>query len=133
MVRRLFVDKGGYVQERGSAGTPKVTPFPVCLALKYGDDVTAECPDFILNIEESWVFVKTVSPLPPGTPLLLHFYIPPEDKLLAEVHGSVLHDGVTVAEHTEGMYIRLIHDARVQMQDLEKYLDGRKHLIDQKA
>jgi hypothetical protein len=127
---KVFIDKGGYVQERESA---KPTPFPVCLAIKYGNDLTAECPDFILSIEDTWVFVRTAAPLPVGTPVLLHFYIPPEDKLLAEVQGSVVPKDRIVAGYPEGMYIRLVHDARARMQDLEKYLDGRKHLIDQKA
>jgi len=120
------------MEQRESGGSTLV-PFPVCLAIKYGDTVTEECPDFVLNIQESWVFVKTESPLPEGTSLLMHVYIPPESKLLAEMTGRVLRVDHGHSGDPGGMHIRLTHLSAKEREDLENYLEGSKHLVDRNA
>lgn len=132
MYNEFFVDKGGHLQEHKDSGSSRLVPFPVCLAIKYGDDI-AECPDFVLNIEESWVFVRTPSPLPPGTSVVMHFYIPPEDKLLADVKGKVSIVNQEAAAYPAGMLVKLSYFSRGKMQRLKRYFEEKEHLIDDKV
>ncbi|MDA8083119.1 MAG: hypothetical protein M0024_05630 [Nitrospiraceae bacterium] len=133
MYRKFFFDKGGYLQLQTGSGSPGIVPFPVCLAIRFGDDIREECPDFILNIEQSWVFVRTTSPLPRGTTLLMHFYIPPEDKLLAEVKGRVLTVNRESAIYPKGMLIKFGVFSLQETALLEKYLEGNRPLLDKMA
>jgi hypothetical protein len=133
MYRTFFSDKGGHLQVYKDLDSPKLVPFPVCLAIKYGEEISAECPDFILNIDKSWIFVRTESPLPAGTPLLMHFYIPPENKLLAEAKGKVLSVDADNAGHPKGMLVKIGFFSRGEMKNLEHYLEGKKHLMDSTA
>lgn len=121
------------MQEREGDKSPKLVPFPVCLAVKYGNEITAECPDFILNIDESWVFVRTDAPLPEGASLLMHFYIPPESKLLAEIKGIVLPITRHDIPYPKGMLIKFTSFSRKALKSLENYVEEKKHLIDKKA
>jgi hypothetical protein len=63
--------------------------FPVCLSVRYGQEFPLLCQDFVLNASEGGVFIQCDAPFPPETILVLHFYIPPEEKLLAEFSGEV--------------------------------------------
>lgn len=114
--------------EHGDGAVP--VPFPVCLAIKYGRGITEDCPDFILNTKESWVFVKTESPLPEGAALLMHFYIPPEKKLLAELKGWVGMVNRWSAGFSKGMLIMLESTNGDALENLEDYAEGKKHLVD---
>ena len=132
MENRVLYDKGGHLQIKDNGNIPVLVRFPVCLAIKYEDDLTETCPDFVLNIEESWVFIKTDAPLPAGSPLIMHFYIPPETKLLAEVRGTV----VPVADPgtlPSGMLIRVTLFSRWKLRSLEGYAKGERHLVDKVA
>lgn len=133
MFKRIFSDKGGHLREYRDAESPKPVPFPVCLAIKYGDTVTDLCSDFILDIDESWVFVRTGSAIPEGTPLLLHFYIPPENKLLAEIKGRIVTIYRNDAGHPTGLFVKLAFFSRRELRSLDGYLEEKKHLVDRET
>jgi hypothetical protein len=88
---KYFLDKSGKAEEyiQGFKKRKQVH-FPLCLAVKYGNDVPLECPNFLLNTSKGKVFVETDRPLPMGSDVILHFYIPPEAKLLSEFKGKVI-------------------------------------------
>lgn len=131
---KFFVDKGGEVEEYSEdAERRKHVRFPVCLAVKYGDSVSEVCPDFVLNISKAGVFIKTDSPLPKGSTVVMHFYIPPEDKLLGEFKGRVVEVNQNNPAYQRGMHIKFIHYTKEEMQSLEDYLEGKKRLIDKKT
>jgi len=119
------------MQEITGDEEPKLVPFPVYLALKYDDNLESY-PDFILNISEAWIFVRTESPLPEGTSLIMHFYIPPENKLLAEVRGQVITMNQNNEVNQRGMLIKFAYLSRKELSRLERYAEGKKHLIDKK-
>jgi hypothetical protein len=133
MQKKLFIDAGGHLQERGDDGSAKVVPFPVCLAIKHAEDISETCPNFVLNLDEGWVFIGTGSPLPEGAFVQMHFYIPPENKLLAELSGSVVAFDRNSAYYPEGMLIKFARRSRKELESLEKYIEGNKRLIDKKA
>lgn len=108
----------------------KYIRFPVCLAIQYKDGLPIVCEDFAINMSRGGVFVETETPFPEGSELTLHFYIPPEKKLLAEFKGEVIAIN-TVADTTPGMHILLHGWSAKGLQILEDYLDERRHLLDQ--
>jgi len=130
MYRKLMVDKGGYMQEMTLIDSPKPVPFPVYLTVKYGDNIVQEYHDFLLNSAESWVFVRTESPLPEGTSLVLHFYIPPENKLLSVMRGKVQTMHQDNIDYPKGMLIKFGLFSFNALKNLEFYVEGKKHLID---
>jgi len=130
---RYFVDKGGYVEEQQDSEKPVLVPFPVCLAIRFGDNIRTECPDFVLNIEKSWVFIKSDEPLPVGTSLMLHFYIPPEDKLLAEVKGRVIQVNNVLKAFPKGMLVHFSFFSKGPMRALEAYFERKKLLVDRRV
>ncbi len=82
---KVFVNMGGKVDEFISdKDKPKHVRFPVKLAVK----LDVKFPeffyysDFILNLNKGEVYIKTDSSLPKGSLIIMHFYIPPEEKLL---------------------------------------------------
>jgi hypothetical protein len=133
MFGTFIYDKGGYAEKRERGEEPRPVPFPVCLAIKYGDDVPEACPDFILDIDRSRVFVITDTPLPEGTSVVLHLYIPPEIKLLTEIQGTVVTVNRSDAHHPKGMLIKFVHISAETAEVLKRYIEGEKHLIDKKA
>ncbi len=133
MDRALYYDRGGYAEVRGEGGGSRLVPFPLCLAIRSGDDLPESCPDFILNISESWVFVRTDNPLPEGTPVHLHVYIPPEIKLLAEIDGTVSARKGNEGQYPEGMLIRFQDIPRSTGELLQGYIEGKRPLIDRKT
>jgi len=130
MYSKLIVDKGGYMQEMTLIDSPKPVPFPVYLTVKYGDNILEEYHDFLLNIAESWAFVRTEYPLPEGTSLIMHFYIPPEYKLLSVIKGKVQMMNQHNADYPKGMLIKFGIFSCNALKNLEYYVEGKKHLID---
>lgn len=130
MNKQFFYKQGGYLVKKVETDKSGLVPFPVCLAIQEEEKLSAECPDFILNIGDSWVFVKTDTPLPAGTPVLLHFYIPPEIKLLAEIRGTVSNREERDPADPPGMLIKFRNTPRETVERLEGYIEGGRHLID---
>jgi len=133
MNKRFFYDIGGHIQERVGDGPPRIISFPICLAIRYGNNLTAECPNFVLDIDELWVFVRTETPLPDGTRTIMHFYIPPEIKLLAEIQGVVSDTDRRNAEYPTGMFIKFSDVSRTMIKQLKGYIEGKNPLVNGEA
>ncbi len=129
---KYFIDIKGRAEEYFQDGkeTRKVH-FPLCLALKYGDDVSAECPNFLLNTKKGKVFVETDSPLAEGSKVLLHFYIP-EAKLLSEFKGKVI-PLQNESQRPKGNLIKIRDLTHRRLQKLEEYLEEKRHLVDEEV
>jgi hypothetical protein len=74
-------------------------------------------------------FCQNGFPLPEGSPVTLHFYIPPDKKLLGEFQGRVmkkqkLNDG------RKGTFIRIQDFLHLKLDKLEGYLEEKRHLVD---
>jgi len=107
-------------------------PFPVCLAAQHDADLPVVYEDFSLNLEQGAAFVETDDPLPEGNRLVLHFYIPPEKKLLAEFTGMVV-TANRGDNYPHGMYIELSDGTSHSLEILGEYLDEHRHLLDRVA
>lgn len=127
---KYFVDKQGRTEEYipGIKGKKEIH-FPLCLAIKYGNDVPMDCADFLLDTSKGKLFVPTEWPLPAGSSLTLHFYIPPKTKLLAEFRGKVIETGRI--NNIEGNVIKIQDFMHRRLHMLEDYLEEKKHLIDE--
>mgnify|MGYP001394337066 CR=1 FL=1 len=75
----FFVGRGGVVDEYSADKERcKHVRFPVFVAIKYGERRCHAFQDFILNVSEGGVFIKTDKQIPEGSGIVMHFYIPPE-------------------------------------------------------
>lgn len=106
--------------------------FPVELAVRYGEDAPVAYDCFVLNTSRQGVFISTNRPYPEGTILVMHFYIPPHSKLLAELKGEVRSIN-TSDRYPQGMHIEFFQYAEEDMQRLSDYLEEKKHLLDTNA
>lgn len=111
---------------------PEHVHFPVSLAVRHGEELPVVYEDFSLNLSRGAAFIETEEPLSEGSELILHFYIPPEKKLLAEFKGEVA-TANSGPSHPHGMYILLYDWPSNSLQQLEGYLDGHRHLLDRVA
>jgi hypothetical protein len=131
-VDKYFINKKGRAEEHIQGTESKKTVlFPLCLAIKFGNSVSMECPDFLLNTSKGKLFIPTDSPYPKGSELLLHFYIPPKTKLLAEFKGKVIEEGEI--NNVCGNIIRISDFLHTKLHRLEQYLEEERHLVDEKA
>ncbi|MBI4849078.1 MAG: hypothetical protein HY808_10980 [Nitrospirae bacterium] len=130
---KYFIDKKGKAEEyfRDTRETKQVH-FPLCLAVKYGDAVPAECPNFLLNTNKGKVFVETDDPLPEGAEVELHFYIPPDTKLLSEFKGRVVPREGSLPDG-KGNLIKIRDFLHGKLHKLEEYLEEKRHLIDEEV
>lgn len=130
----IFVDKGDSIDEyTGERERRKHVRFPVRLALKYADSLPEEHSDFVLNLSEGGVFIETQQPLPPGSEVVMHFYIPPESMLLGEFSGCVKWVNTQDNSKPFGMGIVFTHCTEEAKQRLIQYLEETAHLVDQTA
>lgn len=127
---KVFVDRGGDVEEYGGQERRKHVRFPVCLAVKYGEDVAMTCADFILSISKGGVFIRTQRPLEKGARITMHFYIPPEEKLLGEFEGEVVGVNAGDPRYPQGMNVKFINCTEAGLKALEDFLEEKKHLVD---
>lgn len=130
MKDKIFVNRHGEIEEIEEEDMRRHIRFPVCLAVKYGEEVPYACADFTLNISKGGVFLETTNPLEKGTRVVMHFYIPPKEKLLAEITGEVVGVNSTDARYPKGMHIKFVDTAPEELAKLEDYLEERRHLVD---
>ncbi len=128
---KYFIDKGSRAEKHvsGSKGSKQVN-FPLCLAIQYGDNAPVDCPDFLLNSSQGKLFVETETPIEANTKVKLHFYIPPETKLLAEFKGKVIDQ--RKVNNVKGNLIKISDFFHTKLHKLEGYLEEKNHLIDKK-
>jgi len=106
--------------------------FPVELAVRYGEDAPVAYDNFVLDITKRDVFIITDEPYPEDTILVMHFYIPPDSKLLAELKGEVKETN-TAGRYPQGMHIEFFQNPEEDIQGLNDYLEERQHLLDKNA
>jgi len=132
-VEKLFVDKDGEVEELFE-GLEQHVRFPVHLAIRSQDGLPVDYSNFVLNLSQDSVFVETENPFSPGTKVTMHFYIPPEVKLLGEYEGVVVRPDANDPVRPKGMTLKFtgfFH--RKALQRLEEFLEERRRLVDQLA
>ena len=76
------------------------------------------------------MFIKTDSPLPEESVLIMHFYIPPEEKLLGEFEGKVRDTNCNNNNHPRGMLVKFAGDFEEDIIRFVDYLDEKKNLVD---
>jgi len=106
--------------------------FPVELAVRHGEDAPVAYDSFVLNTSRQGVFIITDKPYAEGAILVMHFYIPPHSKLLAELKGEVRNTNSS-DRYPQGMHIEFFQYAEEDMQRLSDYLEEKKHLLDTNA
>jgi len=130
---KYFIDKKGRAEEvYQDEGIARPVNFPLCLAIKYGDEVPMACSDFLLNTSKGKVFVETDAPLPEGSSVELHFYIPPKIKLLSEFRGVVI-PGHSGPHNVKGSLIKIRDITHSRLRKLEEYLEEKRRLVDRQA
>jgi hypothetical protein len=132
-MQKIFVDKGGEAYEfMSDKDKPVHIRFPVKLAVKLDVKFPEffNYSDFILNLNKGEVCIKTDSPLPKGSLLIMHFYIPPEEKLLGEFKGKVV--GIDRNNHIypQGMCVKFTGNFEEDMISFVDYIEEKKHLVD---
>jgi uncharacterized protein (TIGR02266 family) len=131
MDEKYFIDSHGTMDELGEGDNHRRhVRFPVHLAVKYQDSSLNDYEDFVLNAGRGGVFIETGRPLPEGSRLTMHFYIPPQVKLLGSVQGTVVWSNTSGLKHPRGMGIRFDSGCEGEMQKLVELMEEHKHLID---
>lgn len=136
---KIIVDRAGEADEYvGKKDRRRHVRYPVCLAVRFGDDAhdpsqPDTCADFILNISKGGVFIMTDAPYPIGSKMALHFYIPPDEKTLAEFHGAVVGVNTANNDYPKGMFVKFTDATPESLSLLEDYLEERRSLVDKTA
>lgn len=127
---KFFVENDGKMVEVEGSLREKRTDvrFPVNLAVRYGQDEPEVYQDFVLNISKGGVYIMTDRLLPEGSIIIMHFYIPPHEKLLAEFRGEVV--GVNRSElYPQGMHVEFFDVSEASIKRLEEFLEGKRSLL----
>ncbi len=107
--------------------------FPVFVAIKYGERMCYAFQDFVLNISKGNVFIKTDKQIPKGSRIVMHFYIPPEVKLIGEFEGKVVEANLNDLNYPGGFYVKFINHSDDELKRLGEFLEEKRHLVDKKA
>ena len=127
---KIIVSQGGTTDELYSGSERRRhVRFPTNLAVRYGHEAPLMYRNFMLNASEGGVFIQCDSPFPPETILDLHFFIPLEEKLLAEFSGEVTYTS-SHAKYGAGMHVKFFHYSEEDMQRFMSYLEESQHLLD---
>ncbi|MGR3303374.1 MAG: PilZ domain-containing protein [Candidatus Scalindua sp.] len=133
-IDRYFVCSEGEVDEY-SADKERCrhVRFPVSIAIKHGEGMCYVFQDFVLNISKGSVFIKTDNEIPKGFRIAMHFYIPPEVKLIGEFEGEVVEADLNDLNYTGGFYVKFIDHSDDELKRLEEFLEEKRHLLDKKV
>ncbi|MBS1258028.1 MAG: hypothetical protein MAG551_01081 [Candidatus Scalindua arabica] len=107
--------------------------FPVFVAIKYGERMCYAFQDFVLNISKGSVFVNTDKQISKGSKVVMHFYIPPEVKLLGTFAGKVVEADLNNINYFRGFYVKFTGYSDDELKRLEEFLEEKRHLIDKKV
>lgn len=126
---KLYIDHHGEVSGAfdGSERRAHVR-FPVNLAVRYGDSIPLIYEDFVLNLSKGGVYIITDHPLPPGSIITMHFFIPPEQKLLGEFNGEVV-QAKRAPGYPDGMHVAFFDLGSEELNRLEAYLEEKRPLL----
>lgn len=127
---RLFVDNEGKMVEVGGEFQERRSDvrFPVNLAVRYGENEPQVYENFVLNISKGGVYIITDQPLPEGAIIIMHFFVPPQQKLLAEFKGEVV--GVNTSDlYPCGMHVEFFDTPTESWRRLEGFLEGKRSLL----
>ena len=129
---KYIIDKKSRAEEhiQGVKGKRDIH-FPLCMAVKFKDNISAECSDFLLNTTRGKLFIPTEAPFPVGSKLKLNFYIPPNTKFLAEMSGRVIDEGSM--NDVRGNLIKISDFWHTKLSTLENYLEEKQHLVDERV
>jgi len=131
---KFFICRGGEVGEYSADKERcKHVRFPVFVAIKYGERMCYAFQDFILNISKGSVFIKTDKQIPKASRVVMHFYIPPEVKLIGEFEGKVVEANLNDLNYSEGLYVEFIDHSDDELKRLEEFLEEKLHLVDKKV
>lgn len=130
---KVFVDRRGVVEEFAGTEKRRHVRFPLCLAVKYGEEVPLVCADFTMNISKGGVYIMTDNPLPKGAKITMHFYIPPQEKLLGEFEGKVVGVNLDDPAYPRGMHVKFMDVNENALSRLEDYLEENRHLVDKEV
>ena len=134
MKEKYFLNVNGSAEEISPSGEHRRSVrFPVRLTVTYGEKTPVEYTSFILNMSKRGVFIQTEKPLRTGTKIAMSFYIPPNAKILANMVGNVQWVNTGDSELPGGMGINLEGYSMESIQQLEDFLEERKHLVDLKG
>jgi len=126
---RFFIDIGESVEEvLPDRNRRQYVRFPVRLAILYGEEMLLNVDAFILDVNRGEVFIHSEHPLLKGSMIHLHFYIPPEEKLLGAFEGEVVKVN-RFSGYPRGMHVQLFGYSADDMDRLEAYLEERRQLL----
>lgn len=126
---KIFIDREGEVDEYTGHEKRWHVRFPVYLAVRHNSCVDIY-NSFVLNISKGGLFIETSHPFHKGEEVILHLYIPPEDKLLGVFKGKVVAVNRDNPAYPRGVHVKLITNEREEMRKLEEFLEEKKHLLD---
>ena len=145
---RLFINSRGVTQEVvPGSNQRRYVRFPVHLAVSYGaveyeaagcgavgdeDEGSRIYNSFVLNASRGGLFIISERPFPRGSILHIHFFIPPEEKLLGAFEGEVVGVNEQSSRYPQGMHVRLLRYAD-DMKRFIDYTEERSALLDQMA
>ena len=131
MKNNIFVNSSGMVDEVWpNYSLRRHLNFPLCLAVEFNEDFPEICPDFLLSPEHGKVLVKTREPLPKGSKVRMHFYIPPDSKRLGIFEGKVVDHHQNKTTEEMAMQIKILDQSKNKMDLFKNYLEEKKQLID---
>jgi len=132
MLDKFFVDKNGDVIEFTSDKDRRThVRFPVNLSVRYCDETSEPCADFIMNISMGGVFIQSETPKPVGCRIRMDFEIPPKIRYLGRFNGEVVAVNADDPKYPKGMFVKFVDAGDEELKMLEDFLEGHRHLLDE--
>jgi len=130
---RVYIGSRGKTHEVISGSKcRRCVRFPVHISVCYGETDSCIYKSFILNASRGGLYIVSKHLLPMGSNLDIHFFIPPEEKLLGAFEGEVVGINPSSDRYPQGMHVRLTGYA-ADMKRFIDYTEERAALLDQMA
>lgn len=131
MPDKYFIDVNGVVDALlPYRDEQRTVRFPVELAIHSGSESAVAYSSFALNASAGSLLIETPHPLCVGTGVVLHFYIPPEVLLLAEIAGRVVWANTINPRKPIGMGIKFTDAESNNLSRMVALFEEHNHLLD---